>query len=91
MPKTATINALVTLSLDPQTVHSDFMRVEYHKDQAKDKEYSHEGLGSTFKKWQADQVANHTEVEAFKADAGAGKEQPRKYSDGKAQAPEKNF
>jgi hypothetical protein len=32
------------------------------------------------------------EVEAFKANAGTGKEQPRKYCDGNAQAPpEKNF
>jgi hypothetical protein len=30
------------------------------------------------------------EVEAFKANVGV-KEQPRKYCDGKAQAPEKNF
>jgi hypothetical protein len=51
IPKTATINALVTLSLDPETVHSDFIRVKYHKDQANDKDYSHEGLGFTFKKW----------------------------------------
>jgi hypothetical protein len=31
IPKTATIKALVTLSLDPETVHSDFIRVKYHK------------------------------------------------------------
>ena len=94
MPKPTTINALVTLSLDPETVHSDFMRVKYHKDQTKDKDYNHEGLGFAFKKQQVDQVAKHIdskEVEAFKANAGTGKEQPRKYSDGKAQAPEKNF
>jgi hypothetical protein len=82
------------VSLDPETVNSDFMRMKYRKDQANDKDYSHEGLGFTFKKWQVDQVAKHMdskEVEAFKADAGAGKEEPRKYGDGKAQAPEKNF
>ncbi|CZT12536.1 uncharacterized protein RAG0_16329 [Rhynchosporium agropyri] len=75
IPKTATINALVTLSLDPETVHSDFIRVKYHKDQANDKDYSHEGLGFTFKKWQADQVAKHMdskEVEYFEADKTAG-------------------
>ncbi|KAF4624460.1 hypothetical protein G7Y89_g13713 [Cudoniella acicularis] len=51
IPKTATINALVTLSLDLETIHSDFIRVKYHNDQANDKDYSHEGLGFTFKKW----------------------------------------
>jgi len=34
IPKTATINALVSLSLDPATVDSDFIQVKYHKDQA---------------------------------------------------------
>lgn len=94
IPKTATINALVTLSLDPETVHSDFIRVKYHKDQANDKDYSHEGLGFTFKKWQADQVAKHMdskEVEAFEADKTAGKEHVRKYGDGKGEAPQKNL
>jgi hypothetical protein len=42
IPKTATINALVSLSLDPATVDSDFIQVKYHKDQANDKDYSHE-------------------------------------------------
>ncbi|KAG0652435.1 hypothetical protein D0Z07_1377 [Hyphodiscus hymeniophilus] len=94
IPKTATINALVTLSLDPETVHSDFIRVKYHKDQANDKDYSHEGVGFSFKKWQADQVAKHMdskEVAAFEADKNAGKEHVSKYGDGKGQAPEKNL
>ncbi|XMA08293.1 hypothetical protein WAI453_001084 [Rhynchosporium graminicola] len=68
--------------------------VKYHKDQANDKDYSHEGLGFTFKKWQADQVAKHMdskEVEYFEADKTAGKEHVRKYGDGKGEAPEKNF
>ena len=56
IPKTATINALVSLVLDPETLDSDFMRVKYHKDQANDKDYSHEGVGFSFKKWQADKV-----------------------------------
>ncbi|TIA06733.1 hypothetical protein D6C81_09793 [Aureobasidium pullulans] len=43
IPKTATINAIVSLSLDPDTVDSDFIQVKYHKDQANDKDYSHEG------------------------------------------------
>ncbi|GAM87469.1 hypothetical protein ANO11243_054940 [Dothideomycetidae sp. 11243] len=63
IPKTATINALVSLSLDPDTVDSDFIKVKYHKDQANDKDYSHEGSGFTFKKWQADQVAKHMDSE----------------------------
>ena len=54
--KTATINALVSLSLDPATIDSDFIQVKYHKDQANEKDYSHEGLGFHFKKWQADKV-----------------------------------
>jgi hypothetical protein len=94
IPKTATINALVSLSLDPETVNSDFMRVKYHKDQANDKDYSHEGLGFTFKKWQADQVAKHMdspEVEQFAADKDAGKEPVRKYGSGTGEAPEKNL
>ena len=42
IPKTATINALVSLSLDPGTIDSGFIQVKYHKDQANDKDYSHE-------------------------------------------------
>jgi hypothetical protein len=50
IPKTATINALVSLSLDPGTVDSDFIQVKYHKDQANDKDYSREyGLLTTFR------------------------------------------
>ncbi|KAK5658412.1 hypothetical protein OQA88_2389 [Cercophora sp. LCS_1] len=59
VPKVAAINALVSLSLDPGSIDSDFIRVKYHKDQANDKDYSNEGLGATFKKWQADNVAKH--------------------------------
>ncbi|MCJ1266204.1 hypothetical protein MMC22_006087 [Lobaria immixta] len=97
IPKTATINALVSLSLDPETVDSDFIRVKYHKDQANDKDYSHEGLGFSFKKWQADQVMKHMdseEVKLFEADRGAGKEHVRQYGEGTAeggQAPVKDL
>lgn len=96
IPKTATINALVSLSLDPDTVDSDFIQVKYHKDQANDKDYSHEGLGFSFKKWQADQVAKHMdseEVAMFKGDANANKEPVRKYGSGgkDGQAPVKDF
>lgn len=94
IPKTATINALVSLSLEPSSADSDFIRVKYHKDQADDKDYSHEGGGFTFKKWQADQVAKHMdspEVEQFKEDSQAGKEHVRTYGSGEGSAPEKNF
>lgn len=53
IPKTARVTGLVSLSLDPETSDSDFIQVKYHKDQANDKDYSHEGLGFSFKKWQA--------------------------------------
>jgi hypothetical protein len=85
----ATINALVSLSLDPGTMDSDFIQVKYHKDQANDKDYSHEGVGFGFKKWQADNVAKNMdskEVAAFKADKGAGKEHVRTYGSGTGEA-----
>ncbi|KAL7619543.1 hypothetical protein AAE478_010083 [Parahypoxylon ruwenzoriense] len=97
IPKTAVINALVSLSLDPASIDSDFIRVKYHKDQANDKDYSNEGLGATFKKWQADNVVKYmdkpAEVEAFAADKGAGKEQRRTYGRGdkEGNAPVKNL
>ncbi|KAK1541180.1 FAD dependent oxidoreductase [Colletotrichum paranaense] len=88
IPKTATINALVSLSLDPGTVDSDFIQVKYHKDQANDKDYSHEGVGFSFKKWQADnviKVMDSKEVEAFAADKDAGKNKVKKYGTGKTE------
>ena len=88
MVNRATINALVTLSLDPATIDSKFIQVKYHKDQANDKDYSHEGLGFSFKKWQADNVVKHMdseEVKAFEADKDAGKEAVRKYGSGAAE------
>ncbi|OQO09746.1 hypothetical protein B0A48_05149 [Cryoendolithus antarcticus] len=96
IPKTATINALVSLSLDPATADSDFIQVKYHKDQANDKDYSHEGVGFSFKKWQADQVAKHMdseEVAYFEKDKGAGKEPVKKYGSGddKGDAPKHTF
>lgn len=83
----------MSLSLDPDTVDSDFIKVKYHKDQANDKDYSHEGSGFTFKKWQADQVAKHMdseEVKQFEKYKNAGKESVNKYGDGKGQAPVKD-
>lgn len=96
IPKTATINALVSLSLDPDTVDSDFIQVKYHKDQANDKDYSHEGLGFSFKKWQADTVMKHMdseEVKYFEKDKGAAKEPVKKYGTGdeKGDAPKQDF
>ncbi|KAL9124539.1 MAG: hypothetical protein Q9217_006141 [Psora testacea] len=88
IPKTATINALVSLSLEPESIDSDFIRVKYHKDQANDKDYSHEGLGFSFKKWQADQVMKHIdsdEVKAFEADKGAAKEHVKQHGSGAAE------
>ncbi|MCJ1229066.1 hypothetical protein MMC12_005730 [Toensbergia leucococca] len=96
IPKTATINALVSLSLDPATVDSDFIQVKYHKDQANDKDYSHEGVGFSFKKWQADKVMQNMdseEVKVFEKDKGAGKESVRKYGSGgvEGEAPVKDL
>ncbi|KAG8528801.1 uncharacterized protein KY384_006490 [Bacidia gigantensis] len=88
IPKTAVMDALVTLSLDPATIDSDFIQVKYHKDQANDKDYSHTGLGFSFKKWQADNVIkfmNSDEVKAFEADKGAGKEHVREHGSGTAE------
>jgi hypothetical protein len=84
--KTAVITGLVSLSLDPATRDSEFMQVKYHKDQANDKDYSHEGLGFTFKKWQAGNVVKHMdapELKEFEADRNAVKEQVRTYGTGK--------
>jgi len=94
IPKTATINAIVSLSLDPETVDSDFIRVKYHKDQANDKDYSHEGLGFDFKKFQADNVVkimSSKEVETFKGDETAQKTKVNKYGSGEGQAPKQDF
>ena len=96
IPKTATINGLVSLSLAPDTIDSNFIQVKYHKDQANDKDYSHEGVGFSFKKWQADNVMKHMdsdEVRAFEGDKGAGKEEVRKYGSGgeEGDAPKKDL
>ncbi|CAN9098544.1 unnamed protein product [Alternaria alternata] len=96
IPKTATITGLVTLSLDPATKDSEFIQIKYHKDQANDKDYSHEGVGFSFKKWQADNVVKHMdtpELKEFEQDKGANKEHVRKYGSGKEEgnAPKKDF
>ena len=96
IPKTATITGLVSLTLDPDTVDSDFMQIKYHKDQANEKDYSHEGLGFSFKKWQADNVVKHMdspELKEFEADKNAAKEHVRKHGTGKEEgdAPKRDF
>ena len=94
IPKTATINALVSLSLDPDTVDSNFIQVKYHKDQANDKDYSHEGAGFSFKKWQADNVMKYMDSEAvkhFEKDKGAVKAPVKQYGSGEGEAPKKDF
>lgn len=88
--KEATINALVSLVLDPATKDSDFPLILYHKDQANEKDYSHEGFGFSFKKTQADVVMklmSQKEVNYFKGDETATKEKPKKYGSGTADAP----
>lgn len=96
IPKTLTITGLVSLSLDPATVDSDFIQIKYHKDQANDKDYSHEGPGFAFKKWQADKVApnmDSEEVAYFEKDNSASKEPVRRYGTGteEGDAPQKDF
>ncbi|EED77447.1 predicted protein [Postia placenta Mad-698-R] len=73
--KSATIKALVSLSLESGSANADLCRVKYHKDQANGKDYSHTGVGFVFKMWQADGVAgmmDSEDVQVFKAD---GKEE----------------
>jgi len=68
--------------------------VKYHKDQANDKDYSHEGVGFSFKKFQADNVAkwmSQPEVEHFKKDADAGKNKVKTYGSGTGEAPKGEF
>jgi len=86
----------VSLALAPDTIDSDFIQVKYHKDQANDKDYSHEGLGFSFKKWQADTVMKHMdspEVKLFEADRVAGKNKVRRYGSGakEGEAPVKDL
>ncbi|WWD03533.1 hypothetical protein V865_001586 [Kwoniella europaea PYCC6329] len=90
IPKTATINALVSIVLDPATKDSDFPLILYHKDQANEKDYSHEGFGFSFKKTQADMVSklmSDKEVKLFKGDETAAKEPVKTYGSGTAEAP----
>ena len=53
-----------------------------------------EGVGFSFKKWQADNVMQNMdskEVERFIGDKDAAKEHPRKYGDGTGDAPKQDF
>lgn len=75
----------MSLSLDPASLDSDFIRVKYHKDQANEKDYSNEGFGAAIKKFQADNVPklmDSAEVKAFEADKDAGKEKRREDGSG---------
>ena len=59
--------------------------MKYHKDQANDKDYSHEGVGFSFKKWQADNVVKKMDderIKEFEADKGAAKAEVKKYGSG---------
>lgn len=90
------MNALVSLSLDPGSLDTDFLRVKYHKDQENDKDYSHEGAGFKFKKWQADhvpQTMDNDGVKFFEADKEAGKQNVRQHGSGTQDggAPLKDF
>jgi hypothetical protein len=64
--KDVSMDSIVSLSLDPATVDSDFIRVKYHKDQAREEDYSNSGLGPALKKFQADQTARFIGVEEMK-------------------------
>ena len=85
----------MSLSLDPDTADSDFVQIKYHKDQANHKDYSHTGPSFAFKKWQADKVAgvmDSEDVQSFKDDNKPEYHQPvRKYANGTADAPKKDF
>ena len=93
--KSTTINAIVSLSLDPATADSEFPQIKYHKDQANGKDYSHGGPGFAFKKWQADKVAgsmDNEDVQSFKEDDKEEYEESvRKYKSGTDKAPKKQF
>ncbi|KJZ75332.1 hypothetical protein HIM_05258 [Hirsutella minnesotensis 3608] len=81
VPISKTIKSLISLSLEPESAGSDSPRIIYHKDQANDKDYSHEGLGFRLKKWQADNLPNYMnqeEVKYFEKDKGAAKAAPNK-------------
>ncbi|KAF1980516.1 hypothetical protein BU23DRAFT_576422 [Bimuria novae-zelandiae CBS 107.79] len=96
IPKTATTTSLVSLSLDLATKDSEFMQIKDHMDQANDKDYSQEGLGFGFKKWQADNVVKYMdapELKGFEQDKGAAKEHVRKHGTGTEEgaAPKKDL
>lgn len=61
-PGKTTITGLVSQSLDPATLDSEFMQIKYHKNQANHMDYSHECLEFTFEKWQANNVIKHMDT-----------------------------
>lgn len=79
------MNAIVSLSLDPASIDSDFIQIKYHKDQANEKDYSNSGIGAIIKKFQADnmpKLMSTPELKEFEADKDAGKEKRPKYGSG---------
>lgn len=80
----------------PTCAHISDHSPRYHKDQANDKDYSHEGVGFSFKKWQADKVAgmmSSKDVEYFIKDKDAATQPVKKYGSGDTdgEAPKKDF
>ncbi|KAK3179784.1 hypothetical protein K4F52_008862 [Lecanicillium sp. MT-2017a] len=81
IPKSITMDGIVTLRLDPETVDKDFIRIKYHKDQANEEDYDHKGLGFNFKQWQADNLPkylNVADIKAFENDKDAATQVPNK-------------
>ncbi|KAG6038065.1 hypothetical protein E4U41_004599 [Claviceps citrina] len=66
LPKTVTLKSLVTLSLEPESLRGDFLRVTCHKDQNSGKDLSHEGVWFAVRKWQADNMPGWLGMEGVK-------------------------
>lgn len=95
MLRMATIYALLTLSLHPDTVESSFRQGTYHNDRANDSDLNHDGVTFSFKRG-VDTVAKYIdseEIKYFERDKGAAKEEVRRYGTGKEEghAPNKDF
>ncbi|EGX96359.1 hypothetical protein CCM_01015 [Cordyceps militaris CM01] len=79
MPKTVTICSMISLSLEPETAESSFVRIKYHKDQANEQDFTHAGIGFNLKQWQADQLPkylNDDELKHFEADKRVTPQKP---------------
>ncbi|KAK4542656.1 hypothetical protein LTR36_006228 [Oleoguttula mirabilis] len=94
IPKTATTNAPVTLSINPDMEDSDFTQAKYHKGQANDTAYSHEGGGFSSEKWQVDVVMKCLDSDEVRyLIKNATKEPVKKHDaeDESGNAPKKSF